>query len=130
MTGGNRVVAIGAGGPETDPGEILLTEELAPLEEEQVAPAEWPEEAPEPIARRSLLAPALALSAVALWSGLFAWSLVGTINTMPTPAQLAGWIRDWSVPVLLVGVVWLLAMRNSKRTRNPSIVFCASTAHV
>ncbi|MGE3691424.1 MAG: ATPase [Novosphingobium sp.] len=49
-----------------------------------------------------------------MWTGFFAWSQFGTLQGPPSPAQVAGWIRDWSVPVLLVAVIWLLVMRNSR----------------
>ena len=76
MNGGNRVVAIGAGGPDTDRDEILLAEELAPLDEEQ-AVTEWPEPEPEPGKRSRArgLWPGLAAIPVVGWTGLFAWRL-------------------------------------------------------
>ncbi len=74
---------------------------------------EWPGAEPEPHRRTGLLSPAIAGTAVLAWTGLFAWSVTGTLQEAPSPAQLAGWIRDWSVPVVLIGIVWLLVMRNS-----------------
>jgi hypothetical protein len=114
MTGGNRVVAIGAGGPETDRDEILLTEELAPREEEQAPVMEWAETEPQPHSGVGLLWPTLAITAVIAWTGVFAWSLVDTWPATPSPVQVAGWIRDWSVPAVLIGIIWLIAMRNSR----------------
>lgn len=115
MTGGNRVVAIGAGGPETDREEILVTEEVAPRDQEQEPAEEWADAEPEPQSGTSILGPALAIAAVLAWTGFFAWSLAETVQVPPTPVQIAGWIRDWSIPVVLIGMVWLILMRNSRR---------------
>lgn len=59
------------------------------------------------------LAPALALFAVAGWSGFFGWVLIDEISAGALPREWAGWIVQWSVPVALIGIVWLLAMRSS-----------------
>ncbi|MBS0255425.1 MAG: ATPase [Proteobacteria bacterium] len=56
----------------------------------------------------------LALTAIAAWSGWFGWANQRELLAA-TPAQAAGWIGLWAQPVLLVAVVWLLAMRSSRR---------------
>ena len=83
--------------------EILLTEEV-----EDVLPAassqgfEW-------------IAPTLALLAVGGWTLFF---IAAHLPQMSAPASLAtwaDWIIDWSVPVALIALAWLLAMRTSRR---------------
>src|SRR6188768_3286084 len=59
--------------------------------------------------------PTLAFLAVAGWSAFFAWVHQRTLLAGASPAQWSQWIVDWSVPVLLVVALWLLAMRNSRR---------------
>jgi uncharacterized phage infection (PIP) family protein YhgE len=69
-------------------------------------------EAPRP----SLLAksaPWLAVLAVTGWSGFFIWAHLATIEAGAAPAQWAQWIVMWAAPAALVGVLYLLAMRNS-----------------
>ena len=64
-------------------------------------------------ARSGWLAPSLAVLAIAGWSGFFVWAHLADIRGGAAPAQWAGWIVEWAVPVALVGIVWLLAMRSS-----------------
>lgn len=56
-----------------------------------------------------------AVLAVLGWSGFYIWGLLPQWSAQASPAQWSRWIIDWSVPVLLVCVAWLLAMRNSTR---------------
>lgn len=94
----------GASEPRGDDGELLL--ETA-----------WEDEEPAPAPAASLLsrlAPALALLAIASWTGFFAWTVSGEALAGAAPAAWAGWIVQWSVPVALIGVLWLLAMRSSR----------------
>lgn len=60
--------------------------------------------------------PTLALLVIAGWSGFYAWALRGELAgaAAAPPSVWTGWIADWSVPVLLVGVIWLIAMRSSR----------------
>jgi uncharacterized phage infection (PIP) family protein YhgE len=60
------------------------------------------------------LAPTLAFLALAGWTAFFAWALLPDIRTGATPREWAGWIVQWAVPVALIGIVWLLAMRSSQ----------------
>lgn len=62
------------------------------------------------------VAPTLAFGVVALWTGLYLWAMQGQLANLASaaPAQWTRWIIDWSVPVLLVCVVWLLTMRHSR----------------
>jgi uncharacterized phage infection (PIP) family protein YhgE len=113
MTRGTRIVAIDAGAQESaqadQPAEIVADVPLA-LEEA------WEEEPMLP--RRSpwtIAAAALAIVAVGGWTALFALANQDALVTGGSLPQWAAWIRDWSVPVLLVGVLWLIAMRNSRR---------------
>jgi hypothetical protein len=64
-------------------------------------------------ARSGWLAPSLAVLVIAGWSGFFVWAHLADIRGGAAPAQWAGWIVEWAVPVALVGIVWLLAMRSS-----------------
>lgn len=80
----------------------------------------WVDEAGEEDAfgtpRPSLLAksaPALAVLAVAGWSGFFVWAHLAAMQAEAEPAQWAQWIVMWAVPTGLVGIVWLLTMRSS-----------------
>ena len=62
------------------------------------------------------LLPALAILTVGAWTGFYIWALSGELlSGSSNPQQWTRWIIDWSVPVLLVGIVWLLALRNSNR---------------
>ncbi len=113
MTGETRIVAIGSGGQETPPDEVLLPAEakVPPTLDE-----EWLDEQPRP--RRdwaAIILPALAIAVILGWTGFFGWVNRTAILGGGTPDQWQGWVRDWSMPVLLVCVTWLLVMRSSHR---------------
>ncbi len=80
--------------------------------------------APQP-ARFGWVIPALALLAVAGWSGFFGWTISAEVMASPAPSAWTGWIVQWSVPVGLIGIFWLLAMRSSRAEANR---FAASAA--
>jgi len=59
--------------------------------------------------------PLLAAIAIALWTGFFFWAQSAARLVERGPARWASLIIDWSVPVLLVLGIWLLAMRYARR---------------
>lgn len=119
MNRGKHVVAVDDAGADTDRDEILLTEEAT----ETALPAasgdadrfDWAgQQEPSPPARRPV-APFVAGLAIAAWTGLFVWSKFAVLSGPPTFDQGVTWFGTWSGPVLLVGVIWLLVMRSSRR---------------
>ncbi len=116
MNGGNRVIAIDPGGLEPAGDEFLLTEEVVAV---APAPEVWVyEESPEdllPSANHGIAAPLTAALAGLGWTAAFVWSKVASLTSAPSLAMVVGWIGEWSVPLALIGVVWLLVMRNSRR---------------
>ncbi|HVR89597.1 MAG TPA: ATPase [Novosphingobium sp.] len=118
MTGGSRIVAIGTGGQEATPEAVIETSaDDTALTLEEAWEENW--EAEEPPARRTpwrgFAAPLFALLAIAAWTGAFGWAHRAAMLAPATIDQWLGWIGDWSGPVLLVCVLWLIAMRNSAR---------------
>ncbi len=119
MSRGNHIVALDAAGPEARRDEFLLTEEIDQNVDADIsfAPADdW--DAEEPVTShpwRDYAAPAVAGLAVALWTGAFGWSKFGSLTAPPSFDQGLSWVASWSVPVLLICVIWLLAMRMSRR---------------
>lgn len=114
MTAGSHIRAIGPDAAQDAPEQIAETaiEDLVILEEE------WSDEVDEPAPRRrwfDWLVPSLALLAIGGWTGFFGWTFQTDILAGGTPQQWVGWIINWSVPVLLVTALWLLAMRLSRR---------------
>ena len=129
MSGGNHIRAVGpnaARNAHSDAAslneeaiettnEITSNEaalDLSDYTEEYVDEAAF-ETAP---SRFGWVAPTLAIGAIALWSGLYFYAMHGQIlnAAAATPAEWTRWIIDWSVPVLLVCVIWLLTMRHSR----------------
>lgn len=76
----------------------------------------WLEEAESaaPATRFGWLAPALAILAVAGWSGFFASAHLTAMLAGAAANEWAAWAVQWSVPVGLIGIIWLLAMRSSR----------------
>ena len=108
MTRGSRIVAIGG----EDSASATPATETAP--EIDFAPAVDDDEEPA-TQGRGWIGPALALLAIAGWSVFFVWSRQVELLAGAPPATWSGWLTDWSLPVLLVCTVWLLAMRHSRR---------------
>jgi hypothetical protein len=113
MSRRENLVAVGsdpeaAQAPAAEPAtaeETLVLDE--PVEET------WEEE-PSP-RRFGWIVPTLAVLAILGWTGFFGWAHQREILAGGTPEQWSGWIVAWSVPVLLVVSLWLLAMRHSRR---------------
>lgn len=67
--------------------------------------------------RSTWLVPGLALIAAIAWTVFYSWALQEQILS----ATASEWTRiatDWAVPLLLIGVAWLLAMRHSRAEAN------------
>ncbi len=80
------------------------------------APDNPPDDLPKPtsLARISTSRWPLVIAglAVAVWTGFYLWAVRGDLVAAPRAA--AGMIGEWAVPVLLIGVIWLISMRNSR----------------
>ena len=85
-------------------------------EEELALSEEWQEDEPAGAApaRFGWIIPALALAAGAGWTGFYGWTISAQVLAGAAPAQWAEWIIAWSIPMGLIGIVWLLAMRSSR----------------
>ncbi|WP_432200391.1 ATPase [Erythrobacter sp. W53] len=89
--------------------DLLLTDEIVDRSTEY-----WEED--EPVERSfSWIIPSLGILTVLVWTGFFAWVKGPQVLAGGSPQQWLIWIKDWSLPVLLVMVVWLLVMRSSSR---------------
>ncbi len=87
--------------------EALIQASATSVEED------WYEE-PAARATRSWVAPALALAAIAGWSAFFGWANQWFPGGA-SPHQAISLVTSWAVPVLLISVLWLIAMRSSRR---------------
>ncbi|MBC2669630.1 ATPase [Novosphingobium piscinae] len=121
MTGGKRIVAIGPGGETPLTGEDTT---LPQADSAETAAPVWDDgdqadtSAAWTVERnrwREALPAALAGLAACGWSGFFLWAQRRTISAGLTPREGIALVVDWAVPLLLIGVLWLLAMRNSRR---------------
>lgn len=118
MSKGTHIRAIGKGSE----GDILVEETETVVSEDSIATEEvlvaWDEALDEPVHHRRLwpaVFGALAVLAVLGWTAFFAWTNRGAMLAGAPPAQWIGWVTQWAVPVLLVAVAWLIAMRSSTR---------------
>jgi hypothetical protein len=50
---------------------------------------------------------------VIAWTGFFLWSMRAVILAAPSSAQVIQMLGAWSLPASLIGVAWLLMLRNS-----------------
>lgn len=118
MSRRRHIHAIGAGAAEGEAGEAVET--AAPAEEyvsEEVAPP-WDEGFEEPVRTRRawpIVLGIIAIVAVLAWTGFFGWTNRAAMLAGAPQAQWIAWITQWALPVLLVAVAWLIAMRSSAR---------------
>lgn len=112
MTRKTRIVAIEQDEPEGTPTpDTVLPEEALAAETE----ADWDESEPVTRSWAALAGAVLTALAVATWTAAFVSANLAEMQAGATLRQWTTWLSDWSVPVLLVAVVWLIAMRNSRR---------------
>lgn len=114
MTGGTNIRAIG-----TEDAQEAQVETVSEEAEDTMPPTEeygdeWEYEEPRRMSW-GWITPALAILAIAAWTGFFAWAHQSELLKGGTPQQWTGWITSWAIPTLLVVSIWLLAMRNSRR---------------
>ncbi|MEY4838332.1 MAG: hypothetical protein RLZZ475_2191 [Pseudomonadota bacterium] len=120
--------ALGRKSGADDAGDTASGEELgAPEGGEMLLEESWaePEAYVAPPPRFGWLVPAIAVLAIAGWTGFFGGTISAEVMAGPAPAAWVGWIVQWSVPVGLIGILWLLAMRSSRAEANR---FAASAA--
>jgi hypothetical protein len=113
MTRRENLVAVGpealaaqglAAEPAAADDTLVLDQPADELWEDEASPRRW-----------GWIVPTLAALTILGWSGFFGWVHQREILAGGTPEQWSGWIVAWSVPVLLVVSLWLLAMRHSRR---------------
>lgn len=103
-----------AGSAFADAEDTLTVSDVGELElAESWAQADEPDLGPTPT-RFERLAPLLAITALAGWTGFFGWAHQATLLNPSAPSDWATLIGQWSVPAGLIGIVWLLAMRSSR----------------
>lgn len=116
-----NLVALQSGeGADGGGDDLRLGEEQIPddePEEEAFAREEYwdDEEDTSPSRQFGWVLPTLAVLAALGWTGFFGWVHRAEIGAGASPEVWTTWIVDWSIPVLLVIALWLLAMRNSRR---------------
>lgn len=127
MTGGNHIRAVG-GESAADPavetgregasaelpeGETTSAEDVIEYEKDEISLEEYADPS---ASRFTWLGPVLAITVVVAWTALYGWAMRDELLDAGSaaPREWTRWIIDWSVPILLVGVAWLLFMRNSK----------------
>ncbi|MEE4153936.1 MAG: ATPase [Erythrobacter sp.] len=121
MSGRNSIRAVGDGAASGEREEAPPAGDGAI--EEGIDEAAWlepegfgPEMDPDAQRRFAWVLPALFILALAGWTVFFIWAMRGEIAQAPAvPArEWIGWIIDFSIPCLLIGVVWLVVSRNSR----------------
>jgi len=113
MSKRQNLVALDGGEPATDAQDASRPPVDELILEEEVIEEVWEEERPP----RNLgwIVPTLAILVIAAWTGFFAWVHQQELLAGASAEVWLDWIVDWSVPVLLIVALWLLAMRNSRR---------------
>lgn len=118
MSGGSHIRAVGSGNGADAlveagaAGDEPLTLD-ASWEEASAVEADWEEAAPRRLA--GWLVPSLALVAALGWTAFFGWTNWGTVSGGVTAQAATQLIIAWSVPILLIVSLVMLALRLSTR---------------
>ena len=118
MSGGSRIIAFGATESNGENGEAVPASGngvTAPVYSADDVPWDAGEPDLTERSKAELIWPVVAAIVIIAWSGFFVWANLGAMATGLAPRFWASLVTEWAVPVLLVGVVWLLAMRSSRR---------------
>lgn len=70
---------------------------------------------PTPSAQGQWIGPLAAGLALAGWTAFFVWANFPVMAATADSAVWTGWVSAWATPALLIGVVWLVLMRSSRR---------------
>jgi len=113
MAGNSKIVAIE---PETQVPDPVRGTVDEPRSVDDAVDVPWDYEEPKVPSRwRNLVWPVLAVLTISAWTGFFVWTYRATMLAPAAPSMWAGWIRDWSLPVILVCCLWLIVQRNSRK---------------
>ncbi|MFN3988845.1 MAG: ATPase [Erythrobacter sp.] len=117
-----RVRSLGKGAGSDQPDEMgggsLLLDNSLELDDDAEEAASGDPQADPPLPGRGgsgALPMALAMIALAGWSGFYAWAVRGEFAAVAgTPRLAAAMVAEWAVPVVLIGIAWLIALRHSR----------------
>ncbi|GAA4038778.1 coiled-coil domain-containing protein [Parerythrobacter jejuensis] len=122
MSGGHHIRAVGATGTgETPSGDVTEGAEVPDSPYETSIDEEWDDDWSQDwddahSARNTRwILPTVAATVALAWTGFFGWANRDAMLAGATSLQWIDWVVSWSVPVLLIVALWLLAMRNSSR---------------
>ena len=115
MSKGSRISAVETLAAADGAADEYVLDQVLP-EDSPSDPEDWWEApAAKPWNWLFMLGAAVTAALLLGWTALFVASNLPAMRTSTDLPQWTAWIRDWSVPVLLIAIVWLLAMRNSRR---------------
>src|SRR6187551_3655233 len=112
MNGAQNIAAVGPGETPKQPQSATAEPAAEPAFELEDVYEEDEETSPGNLA---WVVPALAVLAIAGWSLFFGFAHKEELLDGLTPLEGSALVTQWSVPVLLVVSLWLLAMRSSRR---------------
>jgi predicted nucleic acid-binding Zn-ribbon protein/predicted transcriptional regulator len=75
----------------------------------------WEEEAPKARPWGLIAAVSFSVAAVLGWSAFFGWAHWQEFRVVPEPSHIITLIGQWSAPMILLALLWMLVMRNSSR---------------
>ena len=117
MAGERRVIAFGQGSDDAgtevyDSDTAEVAEATRSVEQDDA----WDSgENHSPPLRAGWIVPAIAMLAITVWTAFFAFAHRAGWPAAGDPESWTRLVSDWAMPVVLVCLVWLLAMRNSRR---------------
>ena len=119
MTAHSKIVEINrsSGDPANSDPVSGREEHLdAPLAEEEFGSETyeeyWEENTPRRPWGKIAVAAVLAITAIA-WTGFYVWVHQAELFSVPAPARISQLIVEWSAPIALLALTWLLVLRSS-----------------
>lgn len=122
MSGENRIIAIGIGGSDSkaDHADDTQTAAQATISapETESPRQNWSEDSAGeavPAGQPEWVFPAIAAAVAVAWTGLFITARMPQFQAGVTLEAVPQFTLEWGVPILLIGLVWLLVLRHSTR---------------
>ena len=113
MSGGSRIFAIGGEAEQAATEEPATAAAEAPAEQAAEPVLDWDDE-PSDTPAASWLGPVLVALVLIGWTAFYGWANLWALDGI-TPQQGITLLVNWSVPVLLLGLVCQMFLRNGRR---------------
>ncbi|MEP6339236.1 MAG: hypothetical protein ABJ070_05335, partial [Parasphingorhabdus sp.] len=101
-----------------DPSDFSLENEDDAIRDDEETWSHYADDEAIALSGPAIWPPVLLVAAIAGWTAFFAWANREIFVSIPTPKAGIDLVSDWSLPVIIFTLAYLLYMRNSSREAN------------